>query len=433
LSQVLTQYLNTPQDRLQSSQYGETNETLSSATLAVVSMVRAAVRLLTLCLSGLAYWLMLAVYSLELAFFASALVLVIGLVCVSFSLKEQRMVRALLSASSKNRDLLHVLITAIPTLRASGATRRLVDRWVELVRAQAVHAVRRDYVQLNRGVVIQFGQLVASWGATAWLIRQTLDGSISLGVLITATLLVGSLVRGGVGVVETLFGVYALQPHWERVNALLEQARHAPQREALGAEDVAHLQRHGLRLDGVSYRYDAAERWVLQDYTAHFPPGQHTVLRAASGSGKSTILRSLAGVTCPVAGQVTVFGRDPHACSGLVAYLPQQSMLLEASIATNLTTLSGAKVERALQVAEATGLAHMLETLPMGAETWVSAGGGNLSAGQRQLILLTAVFAGAAPVVLLDEATSQLDHASLSRIQWPVLCAGRTVVSVAHQ
>jgi ABC-type multidrug transport system fused ATPase/permease subunit len=117
----------------------------------------------------------------------------------------------------------------------------------------------------------------------------------------------------------------------------------------------------------------------------------------------------------------------------LLAYLPQQSALLEGTIASNLTTLSGASLTHALAVARLTGLSELLEDLPMGVHTIVSPAGGNLSAGQRQLLLLTAVFSNPAQVVLLDEATSQLDGASLERIQWPELTRDRTVVAVRHE
>ena len=75
---------------------------------------------------------------------------------------------------------------------------------------------------------------------------------------------------------------------------------------------------------------------------------------------------------------------------------------------------------------------RMLEALPMGEETLVSARGQNLSSGQRQLIILTAAFASSRPVLLLDEATSQMDDMMRRRCQWDLLVQGRTVVRVEH-
>ncbi len=115
-----------------------------------------------------------------------------------------------------------------------------------------------------------------------------------------------------------------------------------------------------------------------------------------------------------------------------MSYLPQQSILLESSIATNLCVLSGRPLEDNLSAARQTGLADLLESLPMGVETVLTLSGGNLSAGQRQLILLTAAFASERPVVLLDEATSQLDPDARQRIDWPALTQDKTVIIVKH-
>lgn len=144
------------------------------------------------------------------------------------------------------------------------------------------------------------------------------------------------------------------------------------------------------------------------------------------------MLRLLAGLLAPERGTVRVLGKDPRLVRGLVSYLPQQSILLEASIATNLRVLSGRGLDEALRVARHTGLSDLLQRLPMGAETIVSLAGGNLSAGQRQLILLTAAFASRSPVVLLDEPLSQLDYQASQRIHWSKLTEGRTVVLVRH-
>jgi ABC-type bacteriocin/lantibiotic exporter with double-glycine peptidase domain len=156
------------------------------------------------------------------------------------------------------------------------------------------------------------------------------------------------------------------------------------------------------------------------------------VLRAASGSGKSTLLRLVAGLIAPEHGRVFVCGEDPFKVSGLVAYVPQQSILLDSSIGANLAALSGGNLARALEMAELSGLSELLSHLPMGLETLIAGAGSNLSAGQRQLVVFTAACATEQPVLLLDEVVSQLDARSRERIQWDLLLGDRTVISVHH-
>jgi ABC-type bacteriocin/lantibiotic exporter with double-glycine peptidase domain len=256
-----------------------------------------------------------------------------------------------------------------------------------------------------------------------------LRGEASLGTLMFATMLVGQVLQRLLDALQGLASWVELAPHRARVEALLADLgdeRTAPATK-LRNPQVA------IDLSGLWFRFHREQRWIFQDYSLRVAPAEHLVLKGASGSGKSTLLRLIAGLASPERGRVEVFGVDPFSETGLVAYVPQQVSLLEASIATNLSILSGASLARALAVGQHTGLARMLSRLPMGPETLVAAGGSNLSAGQRQLILLTAAFASDKPLLLLDEVTSQLDADTRDAIRWDVLEQGRTIISVRHE
>jgi ABC-type bacteriocin/lantibiotic exporter with double-glycine peptidase domain len=187
-----------------------------------------------------------------------------------------------------------------------------------------------------------------------------------------------------------------------------------------------------VQVHNVWHRYRPESPWVLSDFSQDYAAGSYTVLRAASGAGKSTLLRLIAGLLTPEHGRLLVCGRDPSTTEELVAYVPQQTLLLDASIAANLSALSGGRMQQARAVAERTGLTQLLARLPMGEETLISGAGSNLSAGQRQLITLTAAFATEQPVLLLDEVVSQLDSHSRELIDWGALTKDRTVISVQH-
>lgn len=247
-----------------------------------------------------------------------------------------------------------------------------------------------------------------------------------------AGMLLATLTQNVVSVVQRIAGFLAMSAHFERIDRLLEAADHSPERIPATEFSLPRAARHAVELSDVWFRYGNEGRWIFEGHSQTFPVGQITSLRASSGAGKSTLLRLAAGLLEPERGTVRVLGMDPSTTSNLVSYLPQQAALLEASIATNLRVLSGKPVAEALQLAELTGLAKLLDQLPMGADTLVSLRGSNLSAGQCQLILLTAAFASASPVILLDEATSQIDPETRSRIDWGLLSRDRSVIVVSH-
>jgi ABC-type bacteriocin/lantibiotic exporter with double-glycine peptidase domain len=432
LTSVLGRYLSTDFARLRSAGYGETNETLASAAHIALSLVLGAAHVVVLASSLLSSAALLAFYDFSLSMLVAVVVSLITLLSVAISLRQQRTIREQLAASSTAHEVLHVLLSALPTLYASGATERALWRWTRHLSTQLQLDVKNAEIGLQQSLVVQVGQQVTQLFALAWMMQQALSHETTVGQLLTTTLLVSNVMRASLDASQTALSFVTLKPHWERVTSLFELSAESTDRETLSAQQLAFPQAAELRLENVSFRYDDQCPWVLSNHTSSFQSGKHAVLRAASGAGKSTMLRLLAGLLAPESGSVRVLGRDPRRYAGMVTYLPQQASLLEASIGTNLTTLSGAPLERALEVAKHTGLEQMLRSLPMGVETLVSAGGSNLSAGQRQLILLTAAFATSAPVLLLDEVVSQLDPQSQSRVNWSELGIGRTIVEVRH-
>ncbi|AHH15424.1 putative ABC transporter, ATP-binding protein/permease [Nocardia nova SH22a] len=170
--------------------------------------------------------------------------------------------------------------------------------------------------------------------------------------------------------------------------------------------------------------------------------GAVTVLAGANGSGKSTALQAVLGLTAPDRGRVLVAGRpvgelDSADWWARVAWLPQRPVLLPGTLRENLE-LFGARpdtpdIDRACA---ATGFDAVLAELPDGWDTVVGTGGLGLSLGQRQRLALVRVLAADRPVLLLDEPTAHLDD----RSEATVLAAlserareGATVIVVAHR
>lgn len=429
---VLDSYLSASYPTMARRDFGSTSETVNAASTVAVGLVELVVGSLTRSVYGGVTLVMLAVYNLRLAVLGVVGSIVLSAASVPLSLREAHHARVVMDARCQVQDLLSTLLGSAAALRASGATSRFVARWTGLVKAQTCRVIDQEKVRCSRAATILGIQQVVGFTALAWLSRQVLEGTTSLGTMITCNLLLGSLTHTSLGLADLATKLATMRFQIARVNGLFAEAVAKPEPliercVAAGGEEPS------VALKDVWFRYDASTPWVLEDCTQRFPAGQVSVLRAASGSGKSTILRLLAGLVAPEHGRVFVLGYEPRSTPGLVAYLPQQLRLFEGSICGNLKTLSGASLERVLEVARLTGLKEMLDQLPMGVDTVLSEAGNNLSAGQRQLVALTAVFASACPVVLLDEATSHLDAKAQSRIQWQSLGKGRTIISVHHQ
>ncbi|HEY5788488.1 MAG TPA: ABC transporter ATP-binding protein [Microlunatus sp.] len=158
-----------------------------------------------------------------------------------------------------------------------------------------------------------------------------------------------------------------------------------------------------------------------------------------TGSGKSTLVKVLAGLYAPHVGRVTVGGYDlgtlsPQERAGLVALVPQQVVLGPETIADDLRLAAPTASDAELTAATASvGLGAWLTGLPGGLTT--PAGGASpLSAGERQLLALIRVALTRTPILILDEATADIDPATAGLVEVAVdaLATDRTVIVVAH-
>ena len=194
-------------------------------------------------------------------------------------------------------------------------------------------------------------------------------------------------------------------------------------------------------VEGVTVRYPGREGPALEACSLTLAPGEVVALTGPSGCGKSTLVAAVLGFVRPDAGRVTVGGvdladLDPDAWRAHVAWVPQRPHLFAGTVADNIRLgapdATEAQVRRAVRLAYAEGF---VDALPDGFATWLGDAGAGLSAGQRQRIALARAFVRDAPVLLLDEPTSNLDGDSEDEVLDAVrrLATGRTVLLVAHR
>lgn len=198
--------------------------------------------------------------------------------------------------------------------------------------------------------------------------------------------------------------------------------------------------RGDLALHDVSFSY-ATGGQVLHGVDLHVEAGTTLALVGETGAGKTTIARLLGRVHDVSAGSVTIDGFDVRSVTidslrRQIAWVPQEVGLFSGTVRDNLRwarpDATDAQVEAA---AEALGADELFTALPDGYDTRLDEGGGGLSAGERQLVALVRAMLTDPAVVILDEATANVDVATEARLQRGLrrLLAGRTSVVIAHR
>jgi thiol reductant ABC exporter CydD subunit len=197
----------------------------------------------------------------------------------------------------------------------------------------------------------------------------------------------------------------------------------------------------GLRFEDVSFAYRNGERPALQGLTLAIPPGQTVALVGATGAGKTTVANLLLRFAEPDAGRVLVDGAplssvDPATWRRRVAWVPQLPYLFHGTVADNIRLARPQAGLDAVIAAARDAHAHdFIRALPHGYDTPLGGQGARLSGGQRQRLAIARAFLKDAAVLLLDEATANLDATSdaLIRDALARLMAGRTVLIIAHR
>jgi ATP-binding cassette subfamily B protein len=195
-----------------------------------------------------------------------------------------------------------------------------------------------------------------------------------------------------------------------------------------------------IRFDHVSFGYDPAIP-VLHDVDLTIEPGETVAFVGATGAGKSTMAKLVTRFYDPVDGRVLIDGYDLKAVTleslrSQLGVVPQEPFLFAGTIRDNLSfARPDAPDDEVWHAVHQVGLDELVHRLPYGLDTPVHERGQSLSSGERQLIALGRAFMAEPRVLVLDEATSNLDLKSETLVEGAldVLLEGRTAVLIAHR
>ena len=196
-----------------------------------------------------------------------------------------------------------------------------------------------------------------------------------------------------------------------------------------------------IEFDHVWFSYENNDVYALQDFTLHIKAGDFTGIVGPSGSGKSTLLSLLMGIYKPTKGSIYINGidiskYDSSVLRHLMGYVFQQAYLFKGSIKDNLTLFdTSISFDDMVDAAKQVNLDSMIEQLPEGYNTPVGYLGSLLSDGQKQLLAFGRTLIRKTPILLLDEATANIDSHTEKQIQASIenIRGTKTIVSIAHR
>lgn len=342
---------------------------------------------------------------------------------------QARLQSSEVEAQARQRGYLAELLVGIRTLKAAGVEEVCERRWLRYFDRELALTLARERLGLLTQIAADGFRQGARVMLLVWGGYSVLQGSLGLGPLLGFLLLGEAYLLAFTGLVDAWLVLMVLRPQLAPAAAMFAvEAPPAPPRSGLPGTGGEVLMR------GVWFRYSGGQPWVLRDHHLRIPEGETYWLNGASGTGKSTTLRLLAGLYPPARGTITFGGRPASAIRQRVLYLPQHVQIYAGSIMENLGVLSnGAATARLLEVAELTGFAAIVESLPMGYHMPLPRGGATLSGGQRQLLALTASLASDRDLLLLDEPMANLDPVAAAHVARIMASMDKTIVVASHE
>ncbi len=333
-----------------------------------------------------------------------------------------------IAAQARERGYLSELIAGIGTVKAAGAEEQGLQRWVQRFRVELGHALRRQRLGLWSDVGLETLRQGLYAALLIWGGSLILDGKLQIGTLFAFVQLSSGFLGAVFGLVRVYLLLAVLRPQLAKTKEVLEHTPEKRTRRSASTERSLPV-----IIENIWFRYGPDSPWIARGYSRRFEAGAKEVITGASGFGKSTILRLLAGLYGPEEGSISIGGMSPQAAANDILYLPQFVNLFSGSIIENLRLLSGgAPVPHLFQAAELTGLASLVASLPMKYQTVLSPGGKSISGGQRQLIALTAAIASDRRLLLLDEAMSNIDPIRAVALRKLLEAIPATIIEARH-
>ncbi len=366
-------------------------------------------------------------------------VLSLGVLQLSLYWATRRLQRELmtenLAVEAKTSSYEVEMLRGIESLKSMGVEYRAVDRWSNLF-------VDSLNVSLRLGrLEAVVSSVLGAFGMAAPLVvlgvgaKLVLDGTLGLGTMLGLS----ALAAGFLGPLTTLVGVamrfQVLGSYLERIEDVMQTE---PEQDHTAVERAPRLSGR-IQADDVGFRYSEILPPAVAGVSVSIEPGQFVAVVGPSGAGKSTLAKLLVGLYVPDIGRVLYDGNDLRrldlrSVREQLGVVTQRGDVFGMSVRENIA-LGHPEIglDAVVQAAKRASIHEEIMALPMGYDTVLADGGASLSGGQRQRLALARALLGAPSIVLLDEATSNLDSLTEAVIQRSLAQLRCTRIVIAHR
>ncbi len=317
---------------------------------------------------------------------------------------------------------------------ALSAEHRAVEHVASAIREEASLARALAQATAMRSLVVFIGgqlPLILLLAVSPWLLR---NGHLTVAELVGAATYLTVTLEPALRAIVGVIGSWGL----DLAATLTRLGEGFAEPEPPDRTSRRAAGRFDLHIRGLTFAYGPTAAPIVSSLDVTIPEGDHLAVVGPSGIGKSTLANLLAGLLVPQTGAVLLGGMDlsvirPADLRRLVGLIPQEAYVFAGTLGENLAYLAPHATDRDLiRAATAVGLEPVISRLG-GLDAPVGAGGALLSNGEAQLVALTRVYLSPARLVILDEATSNLDPTAEAQAEAAFARRPGTLVVIAHR
>ncbi len=377
------------------------------------------------------------VYLAQIFTFAPSLVwpsLIVTLLTLGISLLTARIQMRIdaekMVCTAKERGLIFSLISGIQKIRLSGAENRAFVKWSQ-------YYVKSADLTYNVPSIIKLSSVITSaitlvgTGIMYWV---AVHSRVSVADYYAFNSAYGYISSAFSSLASVAVSAASIKPVIEIIKPLLSAVPEAAETKFTvtrlsGAIEISH----------VTFGYDPESKPIFEDFSLKIPARQYVAIVGRSGSGKSTLVRLLLGFEKPSRGVISYDNKDlqhldARSLRRHIGTVMQDGKLFSGSIFENISISAPTmRVQDAWDAAETAGIASDIRDMPMGMNTILQEGGGTISGGQRQRLMIARAIAPKPKILIFDEATSALDNITQKKVSEALDAMKCTRIVIAHR
>ena len=352
------------------------------------------------------------------------------IVSIAASLIQIGISRKKMKLSAEEAGMSYAVLNGIQKIRLSGSEKRVFARWGRLYARNA----RLEYnppafVKLN-GVIT----LAISLAGTIALYYLAVKTGVAENQYYAFTAAYGRVSGAFAALTGIVVSTAAVKPVLEMAEPILQ----AEPEVAVDKQPVSQVSGH-IEMSHVTFRYSENTPYVLDDMSLSIRAGEYVAIVGRTGCGKSTLVRLLLGFEKPEKGAVfydrhDLQSLDPRSLRRHIGVVIQHGQLFQGDIYSNITiSAPQLTLAEAWEAAETAGIAQDIREMPMGMQTIISEGGGGISGGQKQRLMIARAIAPKPKILIFDEATSALDNKTQKQVSDALDKLDCTRIVIAHR